>query len=158
MSDATLLSPPSILAAVGAYLVVPEQIRDLMGAGHEARIRPESVPMRERFAKGSPHLVYTRISTEHLRVLHGETRSLHRSVVQIDVYAKDAQERESLAHAVRMAMRPNRFRGVWADVEIRDVSLDLDVDSSSDPADGTEEMDWRTMLRFTIRHRNLTEV
>lgn len=147
----------SIVAVTVAHLKIATQIQTLMGTGYATRIRPEVVPLEEDYALGKPHLVVQRIGTTHVRPLSGETFSFHQSNVQVDVWAKDAQERDNLAQAVRLAMRPNRFRGVRSGLDIRDVSLDLDTDSSSSAVDGSEELDWRTMLRFSIWHRNLTE-
>lgn len=158
MSDSMPQDASTILGALRAYLVAVAQIAALMGQGYEARIRPEQIPLNTPYRVGSPHLVYQRLGTRDIRTLRGTTQNLHPSTVQVDVWSKDAQERDNLAQAVRLAMRPERFRGRWNGLEIRDVEKDFDGDTSSSAQDGSEEIDWRTTFRFTVWHRNLTEV
>jgi hypothetical protein len=156
--DPPAVDAPDIVASVVAYLGTVSQVVAIMGAGHAARIRPGAVPTLSASEARKPCIVARRLDTRRTRVLRGKRQNLARSFVQVDVWAKTDQIRTNLADAVRNAMTPERFHGQWLGLEIRDLSCDSDGDSSEDAADGSEERDWRCLFRFSIWHRNLTEV
>lgn len=156
--DPPAVDAPDVVASVLAYLGVVPQVTALMGAGYSARMRPGAVPMLSASEARKPVIVARRLDTRRTRVLRGKRQNLARSFVQVDVWAKTDQERTNLAAAVRDAMVPERFHGVWLGLEIRDLSCESDGDSSEDAQDGSEERDWRCLFRFSIWHRNLTEV
>lgn len=142
----------TILSALRAYLVQVTAITTLLGTGYAARIKPSQI---EQGIAGD-HLTLHRLDTRDIRKLHGETFTFHDSDVQINVWARDVQDRENLAEQVRIAMR--RFTGEWGGVQIRSVEKTGDHDDDFDEQDGGEGRDWRTVLRFTVWHRNLQEV
>ena len=149
---------PDIVGSVVAYLGTVTQISTLMGMGHTARIRPGMVPRGSAADARKSAIVAQRLDMRRVRTLRGKRQNLARSFVQVSVYAKTDQERTNLAHAVREAMRPERFHGQWLGLEIRDLSVETDSDSFEDANDGTDAPDWRATFRFSIWHRNLTEV
>ncbi len=141
----------SLPAAFFAYATQFAALTSALGSGANERVCPEVVPQG---AQG-PHVVYQRLSSPDIRFLAGPYSQLHRSTLQVKVYARDQDARHTIAAAVRSAMR--HWFGAWSDVEIREVNLEMDFDGSEYPADGSESFDRFTLLRYAVWHRNTTE-
>lgn len=97
----------------------------------------------------SPFIVYQQIDSipEHHQ---GGDSGMGRTRIQIDCYSTDADQTETLAHAVRRAL--DGYRDSIGSTFINAITLENRLDGMEGPSDGSEIRTFRSTLDFIVYH------
>lgn len=131
----------SIKQAMHAHITGSSLITDITGGRVYYRTAPQNVT--------EPYLTYQVIdaTTEHHQ---GGSSGMGRTRLQVDSYSTDADEVESLATAVRMAV--DGFRGTSNETFINNATLENKIDGIEGPSSGKQFGIERTTQDFMVAH------
>lgn len=133
----------SLKSAIYALLKGAGLITTIVGSAIYLGHAPSSAP--------GNYIIYQVIDdvpTHH----QGGSSGLARARVQIDCYADDVDQLESLATAVRMSLDGYRGRDDSADTFLNLMTLDNSIDGLEEPKDASQKRKPRTMLDFMVWH------
>lgn len=133
----------SIKQAIHVYLTGESLITDIVGGLIYYRTAPQNTP------KGKPYLTFQVIDSNSIHHQGGSSGTAD-TRVQIDSYSVDADEVESLASAVRIAL--DGFRGTKNETFFNNVTLDNQIDDIEGPSAGRQFGIERTTQDFLVTH------
>lgn len=132
---------PSLQEALYHYLTLQPRVTALVGLRIFPQIAPQNTPV--------PYITVQRIAVGNDYHLLGPTDT-HDTGIQVDCWALTARQGQGIATQVRHALEG--LVGPWDDLEIDGVYITSEIDLADAAEDGSERIDYRTVLSIEVAH------